>query len=987
MKEKKSSQPSWRDTLGRALQAAEQSSGQSAVRPYYLFFSLQNAFGAWGISPFALPRHILPEGVGRGDESGVPPGVIDYIEQNALIAAQAREPFRPLDAAGCLNGGVDLVSVANLILRAERNSSSFMYYSYTRPLEEYLALIAATGGQVFRGDDSNPLRKALQIFPDPLPFEIEMTRAGQAGVVLQTRIQPNGRLVQLDRGGARFLTASPAWLMTDRYLFRLAPDIQPELTRVFFESPRIEIPAEAETEFLENYLLLLAGQLPLKGSEVRWEEVRAEPAKRLYLSEDLGRLIAELRFGYVEYEAPYEGSLPLESRQRKPDGSWTLVRIHRKPDLEHEIYTSISSNTTGLKYGSGQIDRDRFILRSNIDPVEFLLRKIPVLARMGFEVYGEEALTNVRVNRHPPVLSINVASGIDWFDVAAVVRFGASEVSLEEIRRALRKKKRFVKLADGTIGELPEEWAQKFKHLFNLGEQTDDGLRLNRQHLVLLENLLEEADQSKADDLFHERLSKLQGLREIPSRPLSKNFRGELRPYQRAGVDWLHFLHGSELGGCLADDMGLGKTIQVLAFLQSLYQANQLKTPSLIVVPRSLLFNWVREAARFTPNLRLFEYFGPGRKKNGGFEDYHLILTTYGTMRRDLQDLRAFEFYYIILDESQAIKNPAAQVSKSTRLLRSRHRLVMTGTPVENSTLELWSQFAFLNPGLLGPFEYFKREFVTPIERNQDEQTASLLRRMVYPFILRRTKEQVAPELPPRTERVVYSDMDPAQQRYYDRTRDYYRGLLLGMIEDKGIDPSRLKVLEGLLRLRQICNHPRLVNDQFRGSSAKMEVLLDHLDTLYAEGHKALIFSQFVQMLKLVQSELDRRKIPYTYLDGQTRKRQERVDAFQNNPKVAFFLISLRAGGVGLNLTAADYVIHIDPWWNPAVELQASDRTHRIGQDKPVFVYKLIARGSVEEKILELQEHKKELVDRLITTESGFFKTLSADDIRVLFSS
>jgi len=421
--------------------------------------------------------------------------------------------------------------------------------------------------------------------------------------------------------------------------------------------------------------------------------------------------------------------------------------------------------------------------------------------------------------------------------------------------------------------------------------------------------------------------------------------------------------------------------------LLSLREKQHSKNPDLIVLPRSLLVNWQREIGRFTPGLRFLEYFGSLRDKDfEALENYDLVLTTYGVMLRDVEKLRGFSFHYVILDESQAIKNPVAQTSKAARLLNCEHRLVMTGTPVENSTFELWSQFAFLNPGLLGNLEYFRSEFGTPIEKNSDEGKADFLRKMVYPFILRRTKDQVAPELPPRTERIIFSDMEPGQRKYYNRLRDYYRGLLLGMVDSKGIDNSRMKVLEGLLRLRQVCNHPALVDKQFRGESAKFELLLETLETLLSENHKALIFSQFVEMLRILRTELDRRKIKYTYLDGSTQDRQGQVDIFQADQNIPFFLISLKAGGVGLNLTAADYVIHIDPWWNPAVEMQASDRTHRIGQEKPVFVYKLIARDSVEEKILQLQDRKRNLVDQLITTEKNFLKSLTAEDVNVLFS-
>jgi non-specific serine/threonine protein kinase len=309
----------------------------------------------------------------------------------------------------------------------------------------------------------------------------------------------------------------------------------------------------------------------------------------------------------------------------------------------------------------------------------------------------------------------------------------------------------------------------------------------------------------------------------------------------------------------------------------------------------------------------------------------------------------------------------------------------MTGTPVENNTFELWSQFAFLNPGLLGSMEYFKKEFANPIESAGDEKCAELLRKLIYPFILLRTKEQVALELPPRTERIVYTDMETAQKRFYTQTRERYRAELLGLIEREGINDARFRILEGLLRLRQIAVHPALVDKKYKGKAPKFEMLLETLETLQAENHKALIFSQFVETLKLVKKELDARKIRYSYLDGQTSNRQSRVDDFQNNEKIPFFLISLKAGGVGLNLTAADYVIHLDPWWNPAVEMQASDRAHRIGQTKPVFVYKIIARGTVEEKILQLQEKKRALVRNIIATEASFFKSLTQEDVKTLF--
>jgi non-specific serine/threonine protein kinase len=485
--------------------------------------------------------------------------------------------------------------------------------------------------------------------------------------------------------------------------------------------------------------------------------------------------------------------------------------------------------------------------------------------------------------------------------------------------------------------------------------------------------------------MFEERRSRLRLFDHIEPQPLPDGFVGTLRVYQKSGYDWLHFLNTYGFGGCLADDMGVGKTIQTLAFIQSLRERQPGAPAVLIVMPRSIIYNWEREAARFTPNLRLLTQIDQGRSKDAAtFNQYDVVLTTYGTMLRDIELLVGYRFQYVILDESQAVKNPAAETARAARRLQGERRLSLTGTPIENSAVELWSQFAFLNPGLLGSAETFRDTFTR--EGEGRAAALKLLRRLTYPFILRRTKDQVAPDLPSRTERVLMSEMEPEQRRLYNAQRDHYRAVLLGLIDTAGEQQARVKMLEGLLRLRQICNHPRLIDPQSAGISGKFESLLATLEALQAAGHRALVFSQFVQMLSLVREALDARGTSYAYLDGRTRDRQSIIDAFQRDNRHAFFLISLRAGGVGLNLTAADYVIHVDPWWNPAVEMQATDRTHRIGQTRPVMVYKMVVRDSVEEKILQLQERKRDLVSQLITPERGGLKTLTRDDVELLFT-
>ena len=978
----------WHERLAGLLAGAP-AVARTRQASLWLFVSLQHDFSEWSLVPYQLQLGQVPDVELPSDPETLADQFPRLLEEGQ-IPPTAVSPLQRAPALDkCLQTSWGDVALAD-VLRYQRSVQSYAAYYYpygaTVSMGRLLALLAKSGLALFLGSRENPAHRRLHILSEPVELSLHIAH-DKAGI--RITLTPEGRegIWSQEEAKPYLLSSRPTpWVLMGSYVFPLAPGADGGRVLPWLENPSAEVPAEEQERFLDEFLPTLAQTFPIKGADITWEDVHAEPVKRLYLIEEEGTLQAHLRFGYGPAEVVYEKGLPPLTIQRKPD-SWVIQRIHRDPQYEEEAWRQVSSAAHGLKRSGRGYAPHVFLLRTRVHPVDFLMRCVPRLTQSGFEIYGEEDLKLARVNRHTPTLSLNVSSGIDWFDLQAVVQFGDVQASLQDVRRAIKRKERYVKLADGSIGEIPQEWIQRYKHLFGLGEQTEDGLRFSQHHLTLLDQLLAEADRVQLDAEFQERKRRLLEFEGIQSHPLPAGFRGELRPYQKAAFDWLHFLHEYGFGGCLADDMGLGKTIETLAFLLSLKEAQASERASLLVLPRSLLVNWQREIERFAPALTFYLHFGPGRSKDvQRFEGYDLVLTTYGTMLRDIEQLRQYRFHYAILDESQAIKNPLAKTSKAARLLNADHRLVLTGTPVENTTFELWSQFAFLNPGLLGNLEYFRQEFSNPIERQGDEASAQFLRKMVYPFILRRTKEQVAPELPPRTERIVYTDMSPAQRRFYQSTRDKYRARLLGLIEEQGLNKARMQVLEGLLRLRQICNHPRLVRQTFRGDSAKLELLLKTLETLQSEGHKVLVFSQFVQMLKIIREELEQREMPYVYLDGRTRKRQERVDTFQNDPSIPFFLISLKAGGVGLNLTAADYVIHVDPWWNPAVEMQASDRTHRIGQDKPVFIYKLITRDSVEEKILRLQERKKALVQQLVTTEASFFKSLTADDVRVLFS-
>ncbi len=433
--------------------------------------------------------------------------------------------------------------------------------------------------------------------------------------------------------------------------------------------------------------------------------------------------------------------------------------------------------------------------------------------------------------------------------------------------------------------------------------------------------------------------------------------------------------------------MGLGKTIQALALLASRLASRRAKQrkPSIVVVPRSLMFNWQAEAARFTPGLELFAYLGPSRAEQlGQLGAGQVLLTTYGTLRRDIAKLATIEFDYAILDESQAIKNPRSQSAKACRLLRAEHRLAMSGTPVENHLGELASLLEFLNPGLVGSVDALQALVQS---HPPDKPSLNLLSRALRPFILRRTKSEVLDELPPKTEQVLWVELEHKQRRRYDELRDHYRANLSERLEDTGLKSSTVQLLQALLRLRQAACHPGLLEGEYaHGSSAKLDVLLDNVRGLVQTGHKAIVFSQFTSLLGIVRQQLERHELGYAYLDGQTRKRQIPVQRFQTDPDCGVFLISLKAGGQGLNLTAGDYVFLLDPWWNPAVEAQAIDRAHRIGQHRPVFAYRLIAKDTVEEKVLQLQQTKRELADALFGDTKSFVGALTREDVATLLS-
>jgi SNF2 family DNA or RNA helicase len=683
--------------------------------------------------------------------------------------------------------------------------------------------------------------------------------------------------------------------------------------------------------------------------------------------------MGELSFDYdgelVAHDAPDRGIFRQATR--------TFVRR----DSERERILIERLAPLGFRRGYAK-ESTRFELIPDLLP-----RAVRVLIGEGWRVEAQGQFF-----RTPEALRVQIASGVDWFEVSGGAVFDDISVPLPRLLAALKRGEQTIALGDGVVGILPAEWLKKYGMLADLGRVEENRLRFARHQAGLLDALVAAGPEVKTDRLFERLRDELKNFAGIEAAEAPPSFNGELRDYQREGLGWMNFLRKFGFGGCLADDMGLGKTVQALALLetrrggrpQSTANANGRGVlPSLVVAPRSLVFHWKREAQRFAPGLRVLDHTGAARRKPGAhFDGYDVVLTTYGTLRRDALHFKDLRFDYCILDEAQTIKNSATLSAKATRLLRADHRLAMSGTPVENHLGELWSLFEFLNPGMLGNAALFGRA-----GRNPDPSTRELLSRALRPFILRRTKEQVARELPAKTEQTLYCDLEPRERKLYNELRDFYRARVLRSADGENMSRIKFQALEALLRLRQAACHPGLIDRTKRAEpSAKIDTLLAQLDQVIDEGHKALVFSQFTSLLAILRQRLDGAGIRYAYLDGRTRDREARVEQFQSDDDLKLFLISLKAGGLGLNLQAAEYVYLLDPWWNPAVEAQAIDRAHRIGQSRQVFAYRLIARETVEEKVLELQRTKRDLAEAIITGNNSFMHNLTREDLQLLLS-
>lgn len=751
------------------------------------------------------------------------------------------------------------------------------------------------------------------------------------------------------------------------------------IDRAEYENFQQKILSKLEEKIKINYAYLKPAtkkQLVEQGFDLDNEQI-------IYLSEseDFVLITPVMRYGNLE--------IPVISQKqiRSKDKKGQLFTINRNEEKELQFINAIAKMhpyfTEQMEEFSYQRHADCFYLhRKHFLQVGWFLEAFETWRSRGIAILGFNELKENKLSQYKPEIAIQVISGIDWFETAIKVKFNKQEVSLKHLHKSIRNKSKFVQLDDGTTGILPDEWLVKFEGYFGAGEIVGDSLHTPNINYSKVEELYEE---ELLDIESRERLnlfkSKLSGFEAIEQVAVPDDLKATLRGYQKEGLNWLNFLDSFNFGGCLADDMGLGKTVQILAFILA-QRERVAQNTNLVIVPASLVFNWQQEIRKFAPTLKVLTIYGADRnKKTENFNQYEVVLTSYGTLLSDVRLLKDYRFNYIFLDESQLIKNPDSQRYKAVRLLRSRNKIVMTGTPVENNTFDLYGQFSFACPGLLGSREQFKQLYSVPIDQFKDRKRADELHKRINPFLLRRTKEQVATELPDKTEMVIYCEMGEQQREIYESCRTEIRDYIMGTAEDE-LTKSSMHVLQGITKLRQICDSPAILSKEkyYGNASAKMDVLMEQIESK-SPFHKILVFSQFVSMLALIKAELESRNIPFAYLTGQTKDRAAVVNSFQNDSSLRVFLISLKAGGVGLNLTQADYVYLIDPWWNPAVENQAIDRTYRIGQHKNVMAVRLICPDTVEEKIMLMQDAKKGVASDLIKTEASIFKALTKKDL------
>ncbi|WP_316819662.1 DEAD/DEAH box helicase [Pedobacter gandavensis] len=855
-----------------------------------------------------------------------------------------------------------------------------------KKLAEALEIIRKDAELYLMDSDGWPAERKIELAVEPATVLFHFRRNAMETRYFPT-IKYQGMRIDFMFKEAQIVSNQPAWLLLNEVLYFFEQDIEGKKLLPFLNKRYITIPKSAEDAYFEKFVAPLIEKYHVyaEGFDIKTEKHEPKAViKVIYVDAGISQL--QLYFKYDTHAFAMGNEKKVTVHIEKEGDNYLFSRIKRDAAWEKQKFNFLTS--LGLKKVSPlnhhlelpalQDENQSYAI------LNWVNEHIEQLKTEGFEIEQDQGAKKFQFASNK--IDFEIKEDNDWFDIHAIVYFGSHPIPFIALKQHILHKKREFPLPDGSIAIIPEKWFSQYGSLFSLSDGGKE-LKLKKHHLGLINEL---AEDGIANVTLSRKLQRLNDFENIEDTSMPVHFKGDLRSYQKAGYNWFSFLREYNFGGCLADDMGLGKTIQTLAMLQKTKEedeAQNTKSTSLIIMPTSLIYNWLNEAKKFTPKLKIHAHTGSSRNKDISlFAKYDIIITTYGVTRVDIDLLKNYYFNYIILDESQNIKNPSSKSFKAVKALKSRHKLILSGTPVENSVSDLWTQLTFLNPGLLGTQAFFNEEYVQAIEKRKDEEKARKLQAIIKPFVLRRTKEQVASELPAKTEQVIYCDMSEDQAAYYEKTKSAYRNDLLSSMDDGSYEKKQVQLLQGLTALRQLANHPVMIDEEYHSDSGKFENVIHTLDNVLKGGHKVLIFSQFVKHLNIFKQYFEKEEIAFSYLDGATKNRGEIVAEFQENKELKVFLISIKAGGVGLNLTQADYVFILDPWWNPAVEQQAIDRTHRIGQEKKVFIYKFIAKDTVEEKILALQNRKKRLASSLITTEESFFKSLSKQDIQEILN-
>ena len=851
-----------------------------------------------------------------------------------------------------------------------------------RRLDELLRICVAQGYSISWDAERKSLVGDLLLEPSKQDLKPELFfEKTKDGVIYKLRLREGRQVWPIHSREVTVLTNVPAWIVAG---YRLYPveHINGFMVKPFRQKDTVRIPRSSVRTYFKQFIFKVASKTDIQaeGFEVtqynKLEACELEPVQLLF-SENWG-LSVHMAYQLARFNWSDKKEQTTSLKMGEGQDDIAILQVKRDKAAEG-IYLAqirrlglVNEDGSYFQLPKEQEEKDLFL---------WLADRRNELEELGFRLKSPQ-WEGKPIALYRPTLQLNTSQNNDWFDIHGEIELGPHRIPFLEIAKYIKAENRYFPLPDGTLFLIPEEWMHRYREVAAFGRFKGDKLHLAKSQFTLLSELDVETttlvDEEEVKAAF-----------ELP-----EGLKADLRPYQLDGVRWMVQHYQNELGACLADDMGLGKTLQTIAVLLYAKEQRAENAPAsvstgaqldlfsapaadvdflkplnaLIILPASLIFNWMQEIHKFAPGLSIYNHTGPKRHTDVRLlARFDVIITTYQTALRDVNLLERMEFEYIVLDESQQIKNRESKVFQAVNKLNAHHKISLSGTPIENSLADLWSQMQFINPNLLGNFRFFKKEFITPIEKLQDEVKKDRLRTLVQPYLLRRTKEEVAQDLPPLLTKVFYSDMEAEQKKIYEKEKSAARNFLLENFVPN--DPQyRIMVLQSLTKLRQMANHPGLVMPEYGKASGKFKDVLEHWSVIRKSGHKALFFSSFVRYLELFRHQFQTEKQQFSWLTGSLKpqERQREVEKFETDPAIESFLISIKSGGTGLNLTAADYVFILDPWWNPTVEQQAIARAHRIGQDKQVIAMKFITRDSIEEKILALQDKKAQLAEDII---------------------